>query len=269
VPAESGKVGEHMRNFVNRSSMIVLATDFGLHGPYTGQMRAAIMAHAPDVPIIDLFADLPAGNSRAAAYLLAAYTSHLPTACVLICVVDPGVGSARRALVLQLDGRWYVGPDNGLFEMVIRRCQASAEGHEITWRPAHLSESFHGRDIFAPIAARIALGENPKDNPDFRPVDLESVQRTDWPDDLQEVVYLDHYGNAITGLRADCLSRDAELQIDSCQAPRAMTFSSVSPGEVFCYENSNGLMEIAINQGNAGAKLGIRIGDTVTPVLKG
>lgn len=69
---------------------------------------------------------------------------------------------------------------------------------------------------FAPIAARIALGENPKDNPDFRTVDLESVQRTDWPDDLQEVVYLDHYGNAITGVRADCLSRDAELQIDSC-----------------------------------------------------
>ena len=135
---------------VNRSNMIVLATDFGLHGPYTGQMRAAIMAKAPDVRVIDLFADLPAGNSRAAAYLLAAYTLHLPTACVLICVVDPGVGSARRALVLQLDGRWFVGPDNGLFEMVIRRCQASAEVHEITWRPAYLSESFHGRDILAP-----------------------------------------------------------------------------------------------------------------------
>ena len=249
--------------------MIVLATDFGLHGPYTGQMRAAIMTLAPNVPVIDLFADLPPGNSRTAAYLLAAYTSHLPTACILVCVVDPGVGSSRRALVLKSDGRWYIGPDNGLFEMVIRRGQASSDVHEITWRPAQLSASFHGRDIFAPIAARIALGENPKDNPDFRHIDLESVRRSDWPDDLPEIVYLDHFGNAITGLRADCLSCQAGLYIGSYQALRAMTFSSVSPGEVFCYENSNGLMEIAINRGNAGAQLGIRVGDTVTPVPKG
>ena len=248
--------------------MIVLATDFGLHGPYTGQMRAVIMAQAPNVPVIDLFADLPPGNSRAAAYLLAAYTSHLPTASVLVCVVDPGVGSSRRALVLKSNERWYIGPDNGLFEIVIRRGPASSEVYEITWRPAHLSASFHGRDIFAPIAARMALGENPKDNPDFRHLALDSVRRTDWPDDLPEIVYLDHFGNAITGLRADFLSCQAGLHIDSYRALRAKTFSSVSPGEVFCYENSNGLMEIAINQGNAGAKLGLRVGDTVTPILK-
>ena len=225
------------------------------------------MARAPNIPVIDLFADLPLGNPRAAAYLLAAYTSHLPTSCVLVCLVDPGVGSSRRALVLKLDEHWYVGPDNGLFEMVIRRGQAAPEVYEITWCPAHLSASFHGRDVFAPIAARIALGENPKDNPDFRHVDLESVRRTDWPDDLPEIVYLDHFGNAITGLRADFLSCQAGLHIDSYRALRAMTFSSVSPGEVFCYENSNGLMEIAINQGSAEAKLGLRVGDTVTPIL--
>ena len=249
--------------------MIVLATDFGLDGPYTGQMKAAILAQAPNVPVIDLFADLPAGNSRADAYLLAAYTSHLPTECVLVCVVDPGVGSARRALALKSSVRWNIGPDNGLFEMVIRRGQASVEVHEITWRPVALSASFHGRDIFAPIAARIALGDRPENNPHFCHIDLKSVRRTDWPDDLPEIVYLDHFGNAITGLRADCFSCETGLQTGIYRAQRAMTFSSVSPGEVFCYENSNGLMEIAISQGIAGAKLGLCIGDTVTPAPKG
>ena len=151
-------------------------------------MKAAILAQTPDVLVIDLFAVLPANNPWAAAYLLAAYTAHLPTECVLVCVVDLSVGSARRALALKFSGRWYIGPDNGLFEMVIRRGQASVEVHEITWRPAALSASFHGRDIFAPIAARIALGDRPENNPHFCNFDLKSVRRTDWPDDLLEIV---------------------------------------------------------------------------------
>ena len=138
----------------------------------------------------------------------------------------------------------------------------------ILWRPAHLPTSFHGWDIFASAAAHIALGENPKKNPDFRHVDLESVRGADWFDDLPEIVYLDHFGNAITGLRAHFLSCQTGLHIDNYRALRAMTFSSVSPGEVFCYEKSNGLMEIAINQGNAVANPALRVGDTVTPTLK-
>src|SRR5580704_8992644 len=127
--------------------MIVLFTDFGLAGPYTGQMKAVLQQRAPTVPVIDLFADAPERNPRAAAYLLAAYAPWFPPGSVLLCVVDPGVGGTRAPLVASLDGRWFVGPDNGLFAIALRRA-ASAQVWEITWRPETLSASFHGRDLF-------------------------------------------------------------------------------------------------------------------------
>ena len=123
--------------------MIVLFTDFGLHGPYTGQMKAVLHQMAPGVPAIDLFADAPPGNPRAAAYLLAVYAVWFPMGTVFLCVVDPGVGGARPAIVLEADGRWYVGPGNGLFELVQRRA-AKTCNWDIDWRPERLSASFTG-----------------------------------------------------------------------------------------------------------------------------
>ena len=131
--------------------MIVLVTDFGLAGPYTGQVKAVLTQAAPGVPVIDLFADAPAGNAKASAYLLAAYAAWFPAGTVFLSVVDPGVGSERAPVVVEADGRWYVGPGNGLFELVRRRAAVS-RCWEITWRPATLSNSFHGRDLFAPVA---------------------------------------------------------------------------------------------------------------------
>src|SRR5436309_695810 len=101
--------------------MIVLFTDFGLEGPYTGQMKAVLYRMAPEVPVIDLFADAPAGDPRRSAYLLAAYAAWFPESTVFLCVVDPGVGSDRAAVMVETNGRWYVGPGNGLFEIVQRR----------------------------------------------------------------------------------------------------------------------------------------------------
>src|SRR5713226_7532857 len=140
--------------------MIVLFTDFGLAGPYTGQVNAVFCRYAPNVPVIQLFADAPAGQPKPSAYLLAAYAEWFPTGTVLLCVVDPGVGSERAALIVEADGRFYVGPDNGLFELVLRRA-ANPRSWHIDWRPPNLSASFHGRDLFAPIAARLAQGEAP------------------------------------------------------------------------------------------------------------
>src|SRR5882757_10859172 len=137
--------------------MIALFTDFGLSGPYTGQMVAVLQQTAPGVPVIQLFADAPAGNPKAAAYLLAAYAAWFPPGTVFLCVVDPGVGGARAPLMIDADGRWYVGPDNGLFELLLRRAK-SAQTRAITWRPEKLSASFHGRDLFAPAAAQLAKG---------------------------------------------------------------------------------------------------------------
>src|SRR5215469_13416646 len=93
---------------------IALFTDFGLHGPYTGQMKAVLHQMAPTIPAIDLFADAPAGNPKASAYLLAAYAGWFQVGTVFLCVVDPGVGGTRPAIILEADGRWYVGPGNGL-----------------------------------------------------------------------------------------------------------------------------------------------------------
>jgi S-adenosylmethionine hydrolase len=221
-------------------------------------MKAVLHQMAPGIPVVDLFADAPAGNPMASAYLLAAYAAWFPEGTVFLCVVDPGVGGTRPAVFVEADGRWYVGPGNGLFELVQRRAR-KARCWDIEWKPRHLSASFHGRDLFAPVAAMLARGESPPG----RQRDDIADRRADWPDDLPEVVYLDHYGNALTGLRAAVLPADARLSARGRTFERARTFSDRPPGTAFWYENSNGLAEIAVNQGRADRDLGLSIG---TPI---
>jgi hypothetical protein len=137
--------------------MIALFTDFGLEGPYTGQVKAAIWREAPSVPIIDLFADAPSRRPMESAYLLAAYSDVLPVGGVFLAVIDPTVGSERAAVAALVDGRWFVGPGNGLFELLLRR-GVMVETYIILADTNRLSPSFHGRDLFAPVAARLAKG---------------------------------------------------------------------------------------------------------------
>ena len=233
--------------------MIVLCTDFGLAGPYTGQVKAVLARAAPGVPVIDLFADLPPFQPKLAAYLLAAYATWFEPGDVILAVVDPGVGSGRGALIVEADGRWYVGPDNGLFELVLRRA-ARARAWRIDWRPERLSASFHGRDLFAPVAARLARGEPPP-GPAAEP-----LRFPDWPDDLASIVYVDHYGNAMTGFRAAVLSPETELEVADVRIARARTFSDVPEGQPLWYENANGLAEIALNDGSAAARFALAPG---------
>jgi S-adenosylmethionine hydrolase len=239
--------------------MIVLFTDFGLAGPYTGQVLAVLRQAAPEIPAISLFADAPAGQPKPSAYLLAAYAAWFPAGMVFLCVVDPGVGGERRAVVAEADGRLFVGPDNGLFDLVLRRAERAALW-EIAWRPALMSASFHGRDLFAPVAARLARGDKLTEL--ARPADDQAAERG-WPDDFAEIVYIDHYGNALTGLRGTLVPAGARLAVGGRSIPPAATFSAVLPGEAFWYVNSNGLAEIAVNGGSASQVLGLRVGSTV------
>jgi len=237
--------------------MFALYTDYGVGGPYVGQLHARLSGAAPGVPIIDLFHDLPPFDIRAAAYLLPAYTDRLPRDAVCLCVVDPGVGSARDAVMVRTRDRWYVGPDNGLFVVLARR-DPKAVSYRLTWRPSSLSASFHGRDLFAPCAVRLLHGERP----DSEPAPL-TVPPGEWPDDLSKVLYIDRFGNAITGLRASMLARDALLTINGHRLQRARVFADVATGEAFWYENANGLVELAVNRGRADERLAIAHGMNV------
>jgi len=241
--------------------MIALFTDFGVADPYVGQLHA-VLAHAtPDVPVIDLCHNVPNFNSKAAAYLLPALAGVFPPETIFVCVVDPGVGSARRPLMIRADHRWYVGPDNGLFELVCRRA-TEYSCHAIRWQPPQLSVSFHGRDLFAPVAAQLSLGERPESEA----VSLMTPVGNPWPDDLDEIIYIDHYGNAMTGLRAETVSVNQSLRIRGEVLKYARVFSDVSPGLAFWYENANGLVEIAARGASAENLLGLCVGDSLTMI---
>ena len=236
----------------------MLFTDFGLEGPYTGQVKAVLYRTAPGVPVVELFADAPAGRPKPAAYLLAAYGVWFPRGTVLVAVIDPGVGGPRPPVIIEAEGRWYVGPDNGLFELVMRRAE-SARTWEILWRPETLSASFHGRDLFAPVAGWLACGKRPAHKPRTSKIG----RFADWPDDLPEIVYVDRYGNALTGLRGNFLPNGARLAVSGQVLMRARTFSDVPPGKAFWYQNPNGLVEIAVNVGRAADALRLVIGSPV------
>lgn len=236
--------------------MIVLFTDFGLDAPYIGQMKAVLHRDAPGVPVLDLFADLAPFDARSASYLLPAYAPDFPERAVFLCIVDPGVGGPRRALVQRSRNRWYVGPDNGILDVEAGR-DPETNRWQITWTPKKLSASFHGRDLFAPIAAKLASGCAPEDigcAPLTEP--LPQV-----PADLPRIVYIDRFGNAITGIRASTMTPKATLDIRGFQVPRANTYSDVPEGSPFWYENANGLVEIAVNSGYADEQLDLDVGD--------
>ena len=235
--------------------MIALFTDYGLKGPYLGQVEAVLHRLLPDEKVINLLADAPRNNPKASAYLLAAFSRACAAqpGTIFFAVVDPGVGSFRDApVVIKADGQWYVGPDNGLFDIVCRR-SSGVQCRRIDWRPETLSASFHGRDLYAPAAAMIRKNEIPGETMIWE-------DRHGWPDDLEEVVYIDHFGNCMTGIRAELLDNTNEIQVGGITIPFAHTFSSVPSGAAFWYRNSQGLIEIAVNGGSAAELLNLDVG---------
>ena len=238
---------------------IILFTDFGAADIYVGQVKAVLDRLAPRVPAIDLAHDLPAYNVRAAAHLLDALKNAFAEESVFLCGVDPGVGTARGAVVVLADRRAYVGPDNGLLSLVAALA-SQVSCSSIVWRPAQLSHSFHGRDLFAPVAARIAAGTLPPEH--LQP--LPALAVSFGAGDLEEIIYVDHYGNACTGIRARNAPADGVLLASGRRIAGARVFGEVSPGSPLWYENSLGLVEIAVNRGNAAQALELHIGDRVS-----
>ncbi|MDA8382421.1 MAG: SAM-dependent chlorinase/fluorinase [Betaproteobacteria bacterium] len=237
--------------------MIVLYTDFGATDIYVGQLKSVLAQLAPNVPVVDLAHDLVPFEVVPAAHLLHGLAARFPAGTVFCCVVDPGVGGKRGAAVLEADGRWYVGPDNGLLSVVGARA-ARRRSFRIDWRPAQLSVSFHGRDLFAPMCAWLAAGPFPAD----KLVPTAELDVELGAADSPTIIYIDHYGNAMTGLRARSIDRGAgwDLEVGGRRIGHAGVFSEVPPGALFWYENSLGLVEVAARQASACERLGLAVG---------
>lgn len=241
---------------------IALVTDFG-PGIYVGQVRARLSALVPTLPVIDLVQDLPPFRAELAAYLLPALVRDMPRGTLYLCVVDPGVGGERSGLLVEADGDWFVGPDNGLLSRIVHR-GLDVRVFRIGWQPQGLSASFHGRDWFAPAAARLWLGEPLH----LKALDPQALVGAHWSEELTAVVYGDHYGNLMCGLRASVLPTSGGIVAAGRPLGRARTFCEVAMGEPFWYENSLGLVEIAVNQGRADQLLGLGPGDSIEVLVE-
>lgn len=239
--------------------MIALFTDFGRNGPYQGQMHNAIYRIAPHIKVIDLMADAPAFNVKASAHLLAALVNDFDEDTLFLAVVDPGVGSQREASIVCADGYWFVGPNNGLFSVIALRAK-DVRWWRITWQPEDLSKTFHGRDLFAPVAAYLALDKSNIDVLAEPSIDANPISEDQPP----SVIYVDDFGNIMTSLDGASVPREAQIQLNGSVMSYAATFSESEADQVFWYINSLGLVEFAVNGDNAAKALDCVIGDKVS-----
>lgn len=236
--------------------MIILFTDFSMRDPYVGQLKARLAEYAPAQIVVDLLHEVPDFNAHAGAHLLAAFASGFQPGSVFLAVVDPGVGTPRVGVVVMAGGRWYVGPDNGLMSLVAAR-NTDTRLWRITWRPEDLSPTFHGRDVFAVIAAEIARG----DFPESKLSQIDKLEVEFDAGELSRVIYIDHFGNAWVGVRN--VPKDARVNAAGELFKYSESFGFVGKGEGFWFNNSVGLLELAINRGNAATSFGLKVGDVV------
>ena len=236
--------------------IITLTTDFGLRDPYVGIMKGVILGIAPEACLVDISHDVGPHDVAEGAFALASAFRYFPPGTVHLAIVDPGVGSERRPIAA-CDGRhMFVGPDNGLFSLCV---DENAKMHHITNETHFLtpvSETFHGRDIFAPVAARLASGMALEAvGPPIR--DFLQLTIGDSP----SVLYVDQFGNIVTSLRADDLSQKSALRISGTRiGSLCRTYAEGRPGELFMVVGSSGFIEVAMNRGSAAKRLEVTRG---------
>lgn len=238
--------------------VLTLTTDFGLSDHYVGAMKGVILGICPDAQIADITHEVTPYAIEEGAYLIAQSCSLFPKRTVHVVVVDPGVGSSRRAIVMQAEGQYFVGPDNGVFSMIMARAKHALRALSNQKYFHHpVSRTFHGRDIFAPVAAHIASGV-PAGRMGMAIADpvLLDLGRP-------RVLHIDRFGNIVTSLRAaDCGGRIIEIA-GMRIASTALHYSEVGPGELFTIEGSSGYVEVSMNRGSAAEKIGCRPGNPI------
>lgn len=259
-----------------KNYLVTLLTDFGLSDVYVGVMKGVIATINPTLTVVDLTHQIPPQNIAAARFNLMSAFPYFPTETVHICVVDPGVGSQRRGIALQLNSGFLVGPDNGLFSGVLKD-NSLIKVVELTnsqyWRTALPSKTFHGRDIFAAVGAHLASGVLIEELGEI--IEPESLVQLIIEESIQTenkligyIQYIDHFGNLITNISAKAIQgKNWSVVIGNKQILASQTYSNCQVGEVVALISSEGWLEIAVNQGSAHSQLQLNWGDSVQVVL--
>jgi S-adenosylmethionine hydrolase len=252
------------------SPIITLTTDFGTSDGYVAQMKGVILSIKPDAALVDVTHEVEPFSILEGALVLKGVSRFYGQGTIHVAVVDPGVGGSRRGIVVMADGRFYVGPDNGLFSLILASA-TSSETREIRNADLTLPDphpTFHGRDVFAPIAAHLAAGAS------FRvvgpPVEDPVILAIDRPRMLEdglegEVIHIDRFGSLTTNIEAGMLSEPVDtVEMGTARILGLSTFfDQVPEKEALALINSFGFLEIAVNRGNASQQFGIRRGAKV------
>lgn len=254
--------------------IVTLLTDFGERDTFVGQMKGVLLSHCPDVALVDLTHQVsPQSVVEGALHLHAAWRSF-PAGSVHLAVVDPGVGTSRRPLALEFEGHRFVLPDNGLISAVLQGVfpDAVAEIQVPDTSDAGISRTFHGRDVFAPAAGRLATGAalweigSEIDPSTLVRLELSEVRTTEFGV-AGEIVLVDHFGNAITNIRASDLPGEPSGVAVGCGTFSvhrvSSTYQDVEPGEPVALVSSMGTLELAVRDGSAAERFGLETGATV------
>jgi S-adenosylmethionine hydrolase len=250
--------------------IITLITDFGQADGYVGTMKGVILGICPEAALVDLSHDVRPQAVPQAAYVLSAAAPYFPAGTVHLVVVDPGVGSQRRPIVVHTERAIYVAPDNGVLDLVLLQDPPRLAIHltKPPYRLPQVSATFHGRDIFAPAAAHLAHGTDPREMGTQLPlsdlVTLPNLQPQPQPDGTwsAQILHIDRFGNLITNLQSPIPNLRVVVAGHHITG-LSRTFFDVAPGEFVAYVGSSGHLEIAVREGNAAARLGIDVGDSL------
>jgi S-adenosyl-L-methionine hydrolase (adenosine-forming) len=252
-------------------TVVTFTTDFGTVDGYVGAMKGVVLSLAPDAVLVDITHDIPRHDVAAGAFALAQAAPLYPPGTVHVAVVDPGVGGERADIVVEAGGAYFVGPDNGVLALAARGPRVAHEIARPDFRRVPVSPTFHGRDVFAQTAGKIARGSLLRDaGPLLEAIEeLPGVRLTEGEQDAAVVVHIDAFGNLITswagdGLsggrwRVECLGPGGDRHSFEVQAVR--TYAEVAPGALLAYVGSAGVVEIAVREGSAAAVTRLARGD--------
>ncbi|OGR15865.1 MAG: hypothetical protein A2X81_13920 [Desulfobacterales bacterium GWB2_56_26] len=256
--------------------ILTLLTDFGLNDEYVGVVKGVILTYAPDAHIVDITHLVPPQNVRAASHQLARAYPYFPPGTVHLVVVDPGVGTSRAILAVAADGQYFVGPDNGVFTPVFLRA-TSLTVHQVTASHLFLSKvgtTFHGRDIMAPVAARLAAGLDLNTVGPAMPVQDcihahygKTIRKGGML--LGEILHVDRFGNLCTNISRQevesfAAGREVVVKVgEKIVIPLRHSYAKQAIGKLLALYDSHDHLEIAVNRGNAALELNMVVGATV------